>query len=401
MLRIKSRITIRQVPTKTYPQRNRGLSFDFMTEFECKDNWADLTNTATVTIPKNVRYQNADGSLINLGSGNSNIGGFGPGEPLFLKGDEVTIAAGYEYSARQKLFSADLSVPLFKGYIASISAKKPIELRCEDNMYRLKQLPALNQVYLQGHYTVESMLAHMLQGTGLTVNQLTKTSVGDFRTQNETVCEVLERLRADYHLEAYFRGDELRCGSLVYLEAEAKTQVFTFQETIIADDLVYKRKDDVVLSAVAHSVNKLAVAGGKTKDGHAKTKTERLEVLITFKDGDFTVTHKKPGDTADFTPPETGERRTFDFTGITTEQDLIDRAEAELKKYYYDGYHGKFTTFGMPFVKHGDNARLVDNLLPERNGVYKIKSVERKLSVDGGLRQVIELDYKIGANAIN
>jgi hypothetical protein len=49
----------------------------------------------------------------------------------------------------------------------------------------------------------------------------------------------------------------------------------------------------------------------------------------------------------------------------------------------------------MPFVKQGDNAQIDDRLLPERNGTYKIKSVGYKLSADNGLRQVIELDYKI------
>jgi hypothetical protein len=38
--------------------------------------------------------------------------------------------------------------------------------------------------------------------------------------------------------------------------------------------------------------------------------------------------------------------------------------------------------------------KLIDDKLPERNGVYKIKAVEYKGGT-GGLRQVIELDYKI------
>jgi hypothetical protein len=73
---------------------------------------------------------------------------------------------------------------------------------------------------------------------------------------------------------------------------------------------------------------------------------------------------------------------------------LIDLAAAELKKYYYTGLRGKITVFGLPYVRQGDNVKLIDDKLPERNGVYKIKAVEYKGGT-GGLRQVIELDYKI------
>ena len=73
---------------------------------------------------------------------------------------------------------------------------------------------------------------------------------------------------------------------------------------------------------------------------------------------------------------------------------MVALATIELKKYYYTGFRGHFTTLGIPFVKMGDNAVIVDSVLPERNGTYKIKSVEYTGGVEG-LRQKIELDYKI------
>jgi hypothetical protein len=48
----------------------------------------------------------------------------------------------------------------------------------------------------------------------------------------------------------------------------------------------------------------------------------------------------------------------------------------------------------MPLIEFGNNIDLIDDLLPERNGRYKVKSVERTGGV-GGLRQTIELDYLI------
>ena len=51
-------------------------------------------------------------------------------------------------------------------------------------------------------------------------------------------------------------------------------------------------------------------------------------------------------------------------------------------------------TFGIPYVRHGDNVDILDAIIPERNGRYKVKSVQYSGGVIG-LRQEIELDYLI------
>ena len=56
---------------------------------------------------------------------------------------------------------------------------------------------------------------------------------------------------------------------------------------------------------------------------------------------------------------------------------------------------GKFKTFGLPFVKHGDYVDIIDPVLPERNGRYVVKGVGYEGGING-LRQEIELDYLIG-----
>jgi hypothetical protein len=100
----------------------------------------------------------------------------------------------------------------------------------------------------------------------------------------------------------------------------------------------------------------------------------------------------KSGDKPD--PNTDGERRTFTFLEAKTENDLITLATQALKKYYYSGLKGKFTTFGTPYVKFGDQCQIINNKLPEQNGTYKIKGVEYSGGVEG-MRQVIELDYKV------
>jgi hypothetical protein len=217
-LRPVTYITFTQVPSASFPNRKKTLLFDFVTEFEADDTWHNLTNKGKITVPKNVFVRDENGKWIGLGA--LNTGGFSARDPLFLRGDKVVIQAGYKYRNSKENEVQEVNT-LFTGFISNVNAKLPIELDVEDNMWKLKQLPAPNKTFPAKTYTLEKILQELLKGTEFTVNTLTDTSFGDFRTENETVAEVLARIRKDYHFEAYFRGNELRCGSLVYIEAEA------------------------------------------------------------------------------------------------------------------------------------------------------------------------------------
>lgn len=398
MLRCVTYITITQVPTLDFPDRKLVLFFDFVNEFTASDSWASLTNKGTIVLPKKIYYKDKYGRQQPLEGTNKNIGGFSNPVPFFLRGDTVKIEAGYRYFNQSGSEVTDTSV-MFTGYISKVSSKKPINLELEDNMWKLKQVQAIggnNQFFSKNKYTVESMVKEMMVNSGLTfsVNTTTSTSVGDFLVQNETIAEVLARMQKEYGFMAYFRGNELRVGSFVYIESDAITNTFVFQQNIISDELDYQRKDDIVLSAVAtNTIDELT--GKHTKDGQEKTKKKKLEVLVTFRNSNtkpeiYIASKGKP------IPPNTGgERRTLKFFGAKTTDELATLAANELRKYYYTGYKGKFTTFGIPFVKQGDNVVIQDPLLPERDGKYKVKSVEYKGGVSG-LRQVVTLDYKIG-----
>lgn len=373
MFDVITHIEIQQRATQDFPNRNLTVTLDFCTEFSCSETWSTLTNMGSLKFPKNIYVRDAQGRRYPLAGSNKNVGGFST-TPLFLRGDKITIRAGYRWL--NKIGGIEEEVQeRFTGFIAKVGSKMPVELHLEDNMWLLKQIAVENKVWPAAEYTLEKMLTEMLQGSGLTVNTLTnttlKTDVGNFTTANDTVATVLDRLRKDYHFESYFRGNELRCGSVVYVEAEAKTHVFRFQHNIIADELEYQRRDDVLLGATAYSVDEKEL-DSTTKDGQKKTKKERLEVFVGKKGG---------------------EVRTLYFWNVKTVEALKELAELELQKFYYTGFRGKFTTFGLPHVRQGDNVRIEDPILPERNGTYKVKGVETTGGM-GGLRQVITLDYK-------
>jgi hypothetical protein len=238
--------------------RTDSFSFDFVNSFEVTDTWTELTNTAKITFPKNIYVRDAQNNLVPLaGTGSSK-----QVSNLFQRGDKVKISFGY-YTYDTNGNEARVLTQIFAGYISKVSSKKPVELECEDNMWVLKQTPCKPQVW-PGKQPLEQLFTNLLQGTGFTVNMLTNTTLGDITIQNESVAQLLSRLRKDYNLEAYFGtaktnganyGSELRIGSWIYIDEEAVQNNFAFQQNIISDELEFQFKKDLKLSAVVNSLN--------------------------------------------------------------------------------------------------------------------------------------------------
>jgi len=398
MLRVVTSVTIQQLTQiEGKAPRNKVLTFDFVNELSCSDTWRDLTNSGKLIIPKNLYYRDANNKLVPIYGTNVSIGGYGNTLPLFMRGDKITCDYGYRYPKGGKevlegTYNAQTGKHLFEGYISKVGSKKPIEIEFEDNMWQLKQIQVPNHSFTSKD-SLEDIMRYLLKDTQFTVTAFTTTNFGAFRVGGETVAEVLARLRKQFKFEAYFKGNELRVGISVYKESESQEYTFTFQKDIISDSLEYKRKEDVVLSILAH--NSVEEATGKTtKDGKAKTKKSRIEVLLTLQNGsDTPIIFNKTKDNQ--YPPNTGgERMTLPYVGANTKEELISLATAQIKKYYYSGFKGKFVTFGTPYVKMGDLVTFVDPILPERNGTYRVRGVEYTAG-NNGIRQAIELDYKI------
>ena len=385
MLRPQTKITI---TTKL-----KTIVFDFANKYEFQDGWGTLTSTGKVTLPKNI-YAVDKSNKKRFPMFGKNIGGFGNKEPILKRGDKIKIESNYIYYDKNLNQKSTPVVTVADGYISKVGSKVPIEIEFEDNMYLLKQIAMKNQAYPLGT-SIESIMTDVLIGTGLTVNNLTETNATYnnclLTSENETAAQFLAKMKKDMNISAYFRGKELRIGSIIYFDDIANSKTFQFQETIISSDLVYSRKDDIVVSCVA-SNHIEQNTGSKTKDGANKTKKVRLEVLVTLKNNIVITRVIKKGDK----PEENtdGQRMTFPFPEAKTIDELIKLATVQLKRYYYDGFKGSFTTFGTPYVQFGDNANIVNDVLPEQNGIYKIKAVEYTGGVDG-TRQKIILDYKL------
>ncbi len=379
MLRLISKFTITQMPTENYPDRGEVFTFNFVNSCVINSSWQNLTDTAKIIFPKKIYFRNSQGIKINWDG--KNVAGIGS-EPLVLRGDKIKIELGYIYPTAGNPETVELNEE-FTGYISGVGTKTPIEINCEDKMYILKQKKLTNKVYKASEYDVQKMVREMLDQfpetsditlvNGTATSQTISTQIGDFRTLEDSIGSVLDRLKKEARIYCWFRGNELRCSGLVYYPSDRVEHNFVFQKNIISDLLEFKRVDDVVLGAKAYSINKVELETTNAS-GNKKTKRQRLETFVGKKGGEI---------------------RTLYFFGVETEAKLKALAEQELRKFYYTGYSGDFNTFGLPSVKHGDEAKIKDTVIRGRNGGYLIKSVEKTFGVETGFKQKISLHLKL------
>ncbi|CAB4218220.1 hypothetical protein UFOVP1596_8 [uncultured Caudovirales phage] len=386
MLRLISEITITQQANDLYSNRAKIFTLDFVNECEIVSTWQNLTTTAKLKFPRNIYVIDETGHRFPWTGKEITQSTSGP---LFMRGDKVSIKLGYIYDDFKGTETTQLN-EIFSGWISFVKNKMPVEIQCEDNMWKLKRIMCPNKFFPGSSYTVEKIITEVLgsvQGAGgsaITVRDgvsgVVKLNVGDVRTQNETVCELLERLAKDGGIHSYFRGDELRCSGIVYYPDDRVEEIFAFQNNIISDDLEYRRKEELNVAIKARSfINENS--SGTNQDGSDKKKTTRLEVLV--------------GPNGEI--PEhsfSGSKVEQIFLGAKTKEELIKRAKLALPHVWYTGWFGSFLTFGQPTVRHGDAVVLRDNVLPERNGKYLIKQVDTTFGVKG-FRQKVTLHLRI------
>lgn len=377
MLNVLQNITITQRPTEDFPIRSAQFIFDFVNEIEIRSSWEIMTDTAHVVLPKKLYFKNKQGQSVtfegkNLISVNNDV-------PTIQRGDKIKIELGYLYpSDNGKGYTTEMNTE-FEGFISKVRDDYPLELTCEDNMWLLKQTKIENKLYLGSQYTMETMLKDVVaqvnkkHGTNLTVNvDNVKSKIGDFRTEfNPTAAQILDDLKRHYSMICYFRGDELRVGILKYYPSERREHVFHFQKNIIDDQLDYCRKDDVRIGVKI--VGKTVVVTDKlNKNGSFKTKEKTIEGFAGDKDGEIRTLHFYEND----------------------EDELQKIAEKMLPKLKFEGYRGNLTTFGLPSVRHGDSAMLIDEILG-RDGEYLVKGTTKKVTMNGGFRQVLDIDLRL------
>lgn len=387
-----SKITITQVNNAPYTGRNKSFILHEVADCEIDSTWAHLTDTAKITLPRKIFFKDNTGRKISWAA-NTDIYGNPDKTPLVMRGDKINIQLGYAYftssGIRQMVTTFNNE---FTGYVTRIENKTPVVLHCEDNMYLLKQTKVDNKVWSNSTYSIETMLKEMIKShPEISVNvDNYKHKTGDYISRGQTVAQVLDEIRKNYHLESYIRPkgtpigdgagnfagysqkDELRCGIIRYYPEDRINHILHFQKNVASNTLDYTRDNDVRIGIKAISINKkeLTTVNGS---GKPKTRHQRLEVNVGDQDGEI---------------------RTLFFPEIDNLQELTDQANAALPYLKYEGFHGGISAFGLPFIKHGDSVQLINSIIPEQKGTYLVKQTKVRFGM-GGYRRDCFLDIRI------
>lgn len=225
---------------------------DQLTEAEVVRSVDNLTATARISLPKQIRWNGA--------------------ATLPLRhGDAVRLWLGYD--GRMEL--------AFSGYIRRIGLKTPVVLECEDDMYQLKQQPAQRLAYTNA--SIEQLLRD--QSIGYPLRVMGEQRLGAYRVQADTVASMLGQL-GQQGIRAFFvptaTGSELCCGVLFDRDGVAKHSFATGRNIIDDRDLKQQRADDMRICVHAIGLmpdNKrihvqVGDADGERRTLHTYNKTE-------------------------------------------------------------------------------------------------------------------------------
>lgn len=305
---------------------DRSWSFDYVNAVEITRDTEKLTTEAKITMPKKVKWDGAD-------------------EIPVKRGDAVTVSLGYD----------DNLQTAFVGYVRDVGFKTPIVITCEDDMFKLKQMPAKKKAYRS--VTLETLLKD--QGISYRLNIMGEQSLGAYRVTADTVAALLGKL-SEQGVRSFFRYENgesvLYCG--VLFERDTKpSQVFKTELNIISDQSLQQQKAENM---------RLRVKAVSLMPNNKKIKVEVGE--------------------AD------GEHRTL-HTYNKTEKELKAWAGQEIKRLKRDGLTGSFTTFGHTLVDCLDAVGIIIDGV--KRGVYQVKKNVIKYG-DGGFRQEISIGLRVG-----
>ena len=305
-------------------QGDKSWQVSFVTSVEITRDTEKLTDECKITLPKRIKWD-------------------GEAQIPVKRGDSIKVWTGY---------GEDLELA-FAGYVRSVGIKTPIVLTCEDEMFKLKQMPCVKKAYKT--VTLETLLKDQgLDG----VKVFGEQNLGQFRVTDDTVAALLGRLQ-DSGIRSFYRYEDgkpvLYCG--VIFERDTKpSQVFATGVNIISDSsLEQQLAANIRLCVKAVSI---------------MPNNKKIKVEVGDKDGEHRTLH----------------------TYNKSESELKAWAEQEIKRLKVDGLKGSFTTFGYRLVDKLDAIGIkIDG---NKMGVYQVQKNVIKYGT-GGYRQEITLGQRV------
>lgn len=289
-----------------------------------------LVSTASITLPNVKTFLGNPSEL----------------DRLMVVGSKVIIKLGYNGN----------NVEEFSGYISEKLPNVPFEIRCEDEMWKLRQT-TITKAW--SSITLKDLLKYLVPDIELNAS-VWDITLTDFRIDRANVVQVLEKLKESYGLVIYYRNGKVYA-SLPYANTANDNNVYYhFQTNVIKSNLVFRSGDNYRLKVRAISM---------------QPDNTKFEVAVGDQDGDTTTLH---------------------FYNLNRDE-LLKQAEQRLMVMKSTGYKGTILTFGVPVARPGDIAFFTDANYPEREGANYIDDVVTEWGV-GGFRRTITPGIKVKVN---
>lgn len=309
-----------------------NATFKSVNDITIKRSIYNLTSTALIKVPVTavLKYKGEPPAYIETAS-------------EIKVGDKVEIKLGYNGKYNTE----------FVGYVKRLNYKVPLEIECEDEYYKLRHI---NCLFSKKETTLEECLNTIL--TGVELGHVVDLTLKNFVINNKPGSWVLGYLKKEYGLVAFFDiNGKLYIGKAHDIIGE-KVKYRLRYNVINDDSLKYQLAEDIRL---------------------------KVRAICYYKDGS-----KIEGELGE----DGGEQRTLYYYDVKDAAQLKVLANEELKRYSFDGYRGKITTFLLPYSLPGMIASIEDTVYSERSGDYFIESTEVNFGTNGG-RRTIELGLKL------
>ena len=262
---------------------------------------------------------------------------------IFRKDDPVTIELGYNGEYQMD----------FQGYISKVSADIPIKIECEDEMRMVIRRP-VNASFQKT--TLKALFEKLLPDYEVDALEV---EIGAVRFAKTNMGKVLEFLKDNYSLHSYMKGKTLVCGKIYSDDSERDPILLHLEKNVVNNSLNYKRREDVRIRINAVST---------------LTNGQKIEVAVGDDDGD---------------------ERQLTYYGIEVRAELEKLANEDLKKYKVDGFDGNITTFGIPYIQHGDKVTVKSFIYPDREGTYYVERTKVVFDDSPQYRRTNELGDKV------
>lgn len=278
-------------------------------------SWKNLTDTAEIELPFKSKAVNIHIDRI---------------EKAIKKGDPVVIRLGYDNDTHEE----------FRGYVREVELNIPIKVKCEDEMFKLKQ----DKI---GYSVKGAKLKELLQTITKHKYEVVcdDISLGCLRYEKMTAYQILEDLK-NQSIYTYFQNGKLYCFNY---ENSELTPVPIMLERCANSDLKSRQEENWLIKVLSmQRMKNIKYEYGEKGGNVLETKT------VGMSESEAKALAKR----------------------------LYQRAKL--------GVDGNITLFGVPRIIHGMKVKIDSSIFENRKGVYNIDSVTKTFGT-GGYRQELKL----------